>query len=284
MIQTVARAARCAAAVIREPTYVRPGHFYSPVPSRADVEEVLLRNHPVDPAGVDLREADQLSLAKKLGPMWRDTPLDGRYTVGENRMFPLSDAAVYSALLRTEPPARVVEVGSGYSSAIALDTADRWGIDIEFTFIEPYPQRLLDLLSTDDDRRVMLRRERVQDTPQDVFDELSGGDILFIDSTHVMKAGSDVGHLVFNVLPRLHRGVRVHFHDVFWPFEYPEEWLRERRGWNETYLLHAFLAFNGAYEIDLFNDWLWRVNPDVPRCYLPESAAERPGGLWLRRK
>jgi hypothetical protein len=70
---------------------------------------------------------------------------------------------------------------------------------------------------------------------------------------------------------------------VFWPFEYPEEWLRERRGWNENYLLHAFLVFNDAYEIDLFNDWLWQVNPDIPRRYLPESIVERPGGLWLRR-
>jgi hypothetical protein len=138
---------------------------------------------------VDLRATDQLLLANKLGPMWGETPRNGRYAVGDNQMFPLSDAAVYSSLLRTEPPARIVEVGSGYSSAIALDTAVRWGIDIELTFIEPYPRRLLDLLSDDDDRRVTLRREPVQDTPREVFGQLSDGDILFIDSTHVVKAG-----------------------------------------------------------------------------------------------
>jgi hypothetical protein len=105
--------------------------------------------------------------------------------------------------------------------------------------------------------------------------------VLFIDSTHVVKAGSDVSWLILQVLPRLAPGVIVHIHDIFWPFEYPAAWLREHRDWTENYLVHAFLLGNSDWEILLFSSWLWQKHPEL----IPDRiAAERPGSLWLRRR
>jgi hypothetical protein len=107
--------------------------------------------------------------------------------------------------------------------------------------------------------------------------------VLFIDSTHVSKAGSDVNHELFEILPRLKPGVLVHFHDVFWPFEYPEAWTFEsRRSWNEIYLLRAFLSGNREYEIVFFNDYFRARHGDAAAA-VPKFAQNPGGGLWLRK-
>jgi predicted O-methyltransferase YrrM len=284
----VSKAARiiCNAAVgIRERLYSPPGHFFSPLPGVEDSARAKAWAKVVDGLpGVDLGEEAQLQLFTAIGARLADLPRDGRYIDGPpNRMYPTADATVYSALIRAVNPARIVEVGSGYSSAVALDTADRWQLPIQFTFIEPYPERLLGLLSNADRERVELRHEVVQDSPSEVFAELAPGDILFIDSSHVAKAGSDVTWLMTRVLPALRAGVWVHVHDIFWPFEYPEAWLDERRGWNEAYFLHAFLVNNSAFRIILFNDWIWQTHGDLVERFLPGTDAGRPGGLWLEK-
>ena len=152
-------------------------------------------------------------------------------------------------MLRFHRPNKIIEIGCGYSSACTLDTVDRYlNGDCQLTFIEPFPQRLLDLIG-DAAKRVRILDHPVQDTPLGIFEELSSGDILFIDSTHVLRPGSDVCFELFQVLPRLARGVLVHFHDMFWPFEYPRSWIvQENRSWNELYV-RAFLMYNKAWEI-----------------------------------
>jgi len=96
----------------------------------------------------------------------------------------------------------------------------------------------------------------------------------------VVKAGSDVVWLFLHVLPMLAAGVVVHVHDVFWPFEYPAQWLRQRRDWTEAYLVHAFLAGNAGWEILFFPSWLWQCQPEL----VPQPLAqERPGSIWLRK-
>jgi predicted O-methyltransferase YrrM len=284
-VSKAARVVRNAAVAIREQLYSPPGHFQSPLPGVEDSARASAWAKAVDDlTGVDLGEEAQLQLFTAIGASLADLPRNGRYFDGSpNRMYPFADAAVYSALIKAVNPARIVEVGSGYSSAVALDTADRWQLPIQFTFIEPYPERLLGLLSNADRERVQLRREIVQDCPLDVFAELASGDILFIDSSHVAKAGSDVIWLLTRVLPGLRAGVRVHVHDIFWPFEYPETWLDERRGWNESYFLHAFLINNSAFRIILFNDWIWQMHGDLVERFLPGIDAGRPGGVWLEK-
>lgn len=280
-----ARVIRNAVVGVKEGLYSPPGHFLSPLPGTDDTHRGLAWAQSADRLpGVEIHEAAQLDLFGQIGPALADIRLDGRYTVGpENQMFPLADAAVYSALIRQLKPARIVEIGSGYSSAVALDTADRWSLPIRFTFVEPFPDRLLGLLTTIDRQRVDLRREAVQDSPRQLFEDLSAGDFLFVDSSHVVKTGSDVVWLVTRVLPHLKPGVLVHFHDIFWPFEYPESWLQERRGWNEDYFVHAFLLYNSAYRVRLFNDWVWQRHPDLVEAFLPAARRDRPGSLWLQK-
>jgi Methyltransferase domain len=274
-----ARTARALRAVVSNPPYVAPGHYYSPHTAGADVARALTWSGT---RGVDLAEKAQLELAGQLAADLA-APLRGpRYRSG-NSMFGAGDGAVYQAMLRHFRPGRVIEVGSGYSTAVALDAADATAelADLQITCIEPYPDRLLGLLAPGDLGRVSLIRQQVQDVEVSAFKQLEPGDFLFIDSTHVVKAGSDVAWLFLHVLPRLPAGVIVHVHDIFWPFEYPREWLLERRDWTEAYLVHAFLAGNAEWEILLFSSWLWQCHPDL----VPDRlAAEGPGSLWLRRR
>lgn len=262
------RAVRAAAAA---PPYVAPGHFYSPTTSAADIGRALAWERAAP--GVDLREEEQLALVAKLadvlaspppGPRWNDGPA--------NRMFNVSDAAVYRAMLGYLGPQRIIEAGSGYSTAVALDAG------YAVTCAEPYPARLQSLLRPGDP--VTLIRRPVQDVPLEEFASLGAGDILFIDSSHVAKAGSDVAWLLLHVLPRLAPGVAVHVHDIFWPFTYPAQWLAERRDWNEAYFLHALLSGTACWEILLFASWLWQEHPEL----VPQSLAPaQPSSIWLRK-
>jgi predicted O-methyltransferase YrrM len=283
-LRRFARQALNASRIMREPLFSPPGHFYSPISSIADGSRARAQRPGLAlDAGYDLRAEEQLEFADRLGPKWADFSTSWRRYNPVNRMYGSSDGAVYYSMLTTLRPKKVVEVGSGFSSAIALDCRDQQLHDLELTFIEPYPERLLGLLKEGDKSTTTLHQSAVQDVPIEVFDVLDNGDILFIDSTHVSKPGSDVNLLLFRVLPRLKPGVIVHVHDIFYPFEYPDEWLTERRSWNESYLLRSFLSYNNAFQITLFNSWIWQEHPEVVQRYLPESSNERPGSIWFRR-
>ena len=116
-----------------------------------------------------------------------------------------------------------------------------------------------------------------------LFATLEENDILFIDSTHVAKIGSDVNYLFFEVLPRLRAGVYVHVHDIFHPFEYPRAWIYEGRAWTEAYMLRAFLTFNTAFEIVLFNTFLERFHRERFAHKMPLCLRNEGGSIWLRR-
>ncbi|GAA2580627.1 class I SAM-dependent methyltransferase [Dactylosporangium fulvum] len=255
-------------AAFRQPSCYPAGHYHSPVSSGADIRRALARLDS-QPHGVDLGEAEQLALADTLDirPEWR------RY-VPDNNMFGQPDAALYQALLRKHTPARIIETGSGYSTVVALDTLP----EVDLTCIEPNPQRLRSLIRPGD--RVTIMESGAQHVPVETYLALEAGDVLFIDSTHVAKAGSDVVYLVLDVLPRLASGVIVHVHDCFWPFEYPDVWLEERRDWTELYLMHAFLIGNADWQVLLFGNWLWRQRPDL-RKMVP---GPDPSGLWLVKR
>ena len=274
-------------------TWVPTGHFYSPFPDVADYDRrvAALRDPARELVGIDLREDEQLALAATLATELEEGGLDlpeheeqggGRRYWLDNPAYAHGDGVVLHAMLRHLRPARFVEVGSGYSSALVLDMVDRWLPDTELTFVEPHPQLLEGLLRPDDEARVTIHRLPVQDVDTAVFEALGPGDVLFIDSTHVAKAGSDVNHLFFEVLPRLQVGVWVHLHDIFFPFEYPEAWVREGRAWHEAYLLRAFLTHNPAFAIRWFQDFLWTRHRPVLEG-LPWVATNPGANIWLER-
>jgi len=267
-----------------------PGHFYSPIPDldalQSD-EARLFRDRGDAVAGVDLGVDRQLALLEHLAPFSRDQPFslepDGRHRYYfDNTWFGPGDAIVYHCMLRHLRPRRVVEVGIGFSSALLLDTNDEF-LDrgCATTFIDPYPDRMLDLLGSAD-RSVDIVAEPVQNVGSEVFGSLEAGDILFIDSSHVTKTGSDVNYLYFDVVPTLPSGVFIHVHDVFWPFEYPRGWVLEGRAWNELYLLHAYLIANHDVEIVWFNDFLAHQQRERVGKALAMWDDNPGGSLWLR--
>jgi len=284
---------------LRRPTAHRPmaepfplGHFYSPVPSLVEVERRAARLFGPPPRalpGIDLREAQQLALLAELAVLAADHPFSDERRPGlryffDNPAFAWGDGLVLHGMLRRFRPRRIVEVGSGYSSCATLDTVERFlGGAAACTFVEPYPELLLSLLLPGDRERVEIVSAAVQDVGIDRFAALEENDLLFIDSTHVSKIGSDVNALFLEVLPSLRPGVLIHVHDIFYPFEYPRAWVEEGRAWNEAYLLRALLAGGEDFEILLWNGWLQAFHPERTARALPLFPRNPGGSIWLRR-
>lgn len=293
-LRAVYRSLRYLAELNRSPFlhFVPIGHYYSCVPdlkatlARADS---LFRKDVSDCPGVDLRPQAQLAMLQALSVHYPDLPFTEspnpslRYYYN-NTFFTQGDAIVLYSLLRHCKPRRVIEIGSGFSSAVMLDTDDLFlNHSVDFTFIEPHPKRLFGLLGPNDRHRHKIIEVPAQDVPIEHFSILRDGDILFIDSSHVVKIGSDVVHLFFHVLPALQAGVIVHFHDILWPFEYPQRWLLEGRAWNEAYLLRAFLQFNGAFEILYFNSYMASQHRTLIEEKMPLCLKDPGGSLWMRK-
>jgi hypothetical protein len=202
-----------------------------------------------------------------------------------NDYFPTTDGSIYFGILHEFKPKRVIEVGSGYSSALLLDTNDQFfDNSIKATFIEPHPERLNSLLRAEDSASVTIHKKPIQEVDIDIGAELEENDILFIDSSHVSKINSDVNNLVFKVLPQLKSGTLIHFHDIYYPFEYPIDWLRRGWAWNETYLLRAFLQNNNDYEILLWNRYVTTKHHNEFTSRQKSIIREKTGGsIWLRK-
>lgn len=268
------------------------GHFYSPLPAIPAIKnrEAEIFTVPDHIDGVNLRVGEQLALFEDFVTYYADLPFTEQPQQGvryyfENDFFSYGDAIALHCMIRHVKPKRVIEVGSGFSSCVTLDTNDRFfDGQIACTFIEPYPDTLLSLVSDADLGRVKLLRNRVQDVDVQVFRQLEAGDILFIDSTHVSKVGSDVNRLLFQVLPALNDGVVVHVHDIFYPFEYPKEWIYEGRAWNEAYLLRAFLQYSDSFRITYWPNYLNHFHQERFRQRMPLCLRNMGASIWLERK
>lgn len=283
-------------------TWQTPGHFYSPIPSLSEVEANHDRIFTADcenVPGVKLNERGQIALLHQLCAYYLELPFTAkpsdlnRYYY-ENEFYSYSDAIFLYAMLRHLRPARIIEIGSGFSSALILDTNELFlDGNLKCTFIDPKVGRINDLLSKVDKESCQILQSRIQDTPLSVFAELEAGDILFIDSSHVSKTGSDLNQILFNIIPSLPVGVHIHFHDVFYPFEYPEKWVSAGVAWNEAYMLRSFLQYNDNFEVELFTSYLVECQRELLKELCPltlESEREQPtlqdapgGSIWLKR-
>src|SRR5438093_269802 len=206
--------------------------------------------------------------------------------------LPAVDALTLYMMVRDRKPKRYVEVGAGLSTYYCSLAARRNAMDghpLEIVSIDPFPFERLRTMS-----EITLLEDEVQDVDISVFERLEADDILFIDSTHILKIDGDVPFLYLEVLPLLNVGVMVHVHDVPFPFNVPfpaEFWTLDRQWpvfWNEAMLLQAFLCLNERFRIELslpllrhFDEAFLRAQI---RCY--ESVAENPdtfSSLWMRR-
>ena len=274
-------------------TFFPIGHFHSPVVNPEEVRsyfsrEVSLRLEEI--AGIPLDVAAMRTLWIDNLPFIQQTPFTDMPN-GENRYsytggpFPRGDGIITRMMMGHFRPKRVIEIGSGYSSACMLDAADHANLDpFELTCIEPNTARLRSLLRESDVSRVKVIEKFVQQVPADIVDTLEAGDFLFIDSTHVMKTGSDVHYELFYLLPRLKPGVIVHVHDVPYPFEYPHQWVFEDNfSWNEAYVLRAFLMYNTKFQIIFWNSLVAKTYQNEITREFPTFLTNSGGSIWIEK-
>ena len=271
---------------------INPGHYGSPIPSLEEIERELSASPRVvadSLPGIPLRTTQQLALLKELKPLMGShafpAEADGHHRYHyRNDWFQYADGLVLHGMLRHFRPRRVIEVGSGYSSGVMLDTlAVDPSLKTSFTMIEPNCERLRSRLRVGDETEVRLIEGVIQDAPRQIFERLEANDILFIDSSHVVKCGGDVNVICHEILPELQSGVIVHFHDVFFPFTYPERLLRAHHYWSEAYLLRAFLCMNPSFEILLWNDYLRSTQPKSFADAMPAEVDNIACSFWMRR-
>ena len=225
-----------------------PGHYYSPIPGEEDIPDSILIDYNLSIPGIDLKPETQWALLGELKQYYNKSIFpsekveDARYYF-DNDYFGYSDGIILAELLQLFNPKKIIEIGSGFSSALMLDVNEKLlNNSIDLTFIEPFPEeRLCNLIYADD--KCSIIKDFVQNVDIEIWHGLKENDILFIDSSHVLKFGSDVESLFLKVIPLLNKGVIVHIHDVFFPFEYPVEWLKQGRAWNESILLEITYSY-----------------------------------------
>jgi predicted O-methyltransferase YrrM len=270
---------------------VPPGHFYSSVNSIEWIkenQEKIFKKIPDSIPGIELNESHQQELLKEFIKYYAEfnfsnKPSDKNRYYLDNGFFLYSDAFFLFSMLKYYKPQRIIEIGSGFSSALMLDVNDKiLHNSIDFTFIEPFQSRLKKILRTND--KYILIEKPIQEIENEVFHELKKNDILFVDSSHVVKAGSDVQDILFRILPILNKGVLIHFHDILYPFQYSKNMLIDKKiDWNESYFLRAFLMYNNKYSIELFNSYLSFKYSSLFKQYMPFCTEVIGGSLWLRK-
>jgi hypothetical protein len=275
--------------------HILPVHYYSPIPDTRNLSDDLWKKIRT-PIGFELSLDAALNwlddLNERYGAEYRQFPRepddnDHRYYL-ENGAYRSGDAEVSYAILRDVKPQKIIEIGSGYSTrlisqAIRANKNEDSKYRCEFTAIEPFPPPML---RPPPPELTRLEKIPLQEVPTALFTSLTKGDVLFIDSSHVARIGSDVILEYLQLLPRLPSGVLVHIHDIFIPADYPRWWIE--RGcffWNEQYLLEAFLTFNREFEVIMPTHALWRLHEQRFCRAIPfsETGLHTPSSFWIRR-
>jgi hypothetical protein len=268
-----------------------PRSYYSPIVDPAEVPaEVWDRRAPMP--GVELDTGAQIGWAEeRLAGHIRDFSAERTGSPGEffyeNRNYEYGDAELAWAMVRALRPERIVELGSGFSTLVlarACLANERDGRPARLDVNDPYPSE-----ATHPDRIAgvtSFRPRRAQDLDPGELARLGAGDVLFVDTTHTVRVGGDVNHVVLELLPVLAPGVVVHFHDIWLPYEYHRA-LFEVLGmqWAEQYLLHAFLIGNRDWEVLFATHAVAVEHPDRFQALVPSyTGANYPSGFWMRRR
>jgi hypothetical protein len=267
-------------------------HYYEPLFNPKHLKRDLRVDRSLP--GIDFRPADQLALLQSF--RWaselKDIPFEkpeGNYSTYfyHNASYLSGDAEYLYQMIRHLRPKRIVEVGCGFSTlmmrkALAANNADDPAYKCDHLCIEPYPPEWLRQTGA----RLLI--QKVEEIEMDVFKALGANDILFIDSSHMIRPQGDVLFEYLEILPQLGQGVVVHVHDIFSPRDYLNAWIYDHVFfWNEQYLLEAFLSLNPSYKIIGALNYLLHHHPDELLRQCPGLAQEadtrEPGAIWLRR-
>ena len=267
------------------------GHYYSPVPASADIKAPNERVKLADIlANLSINYSYQQDLFREMIKEYPNVDLpevarQGKKYFCKNSFYSHMDGMTLSMMIRILKPVRIIEIGSGFSSAAILDTSDSMpGYKPYITFIEPDPERLINLIGEEPSiYGADIIKKNVQSVDLDLFNKISKNDFLIIDSSHVVKYGSDLSFIFFKILPRLMPGAVVHFHDIWKDFEYPLKWLREGIYWNESYFLRAFLAHNNAWEAIYMTDYMSSVNRKLYEENMPDCLISAGSSFYIRK-
>jgi len=274
--------------------HVTPNHYYEPIPDTETLNADLWTK-PSDLLGIDMNEEGQLNLLSRVSSEFKEeyeglpkneTSVVTQYYVN-NLSFTSVDGEILYCMIRYFKPKKIFEIGSGNSTYLSaqaiLKNKQDDNHECELIVFDPYPN---DVLRSGFPGLSRLIIAKIQDIPLSEFGNLLENDILFIDSSHVLKIGSDVQYEYLEILPRLNKGVIVHIHDIFLPAEYPKDWvLKDYRFWTEQYLLQAFLAFNDSFEVLWGGSYMHLKHPHKLESAFSSYKREEfwPGSLWIRR-
>jgi hypothetical protein len=283
----VKRMPLCKAMLMSVGVFPIRNHYYEPVFDKKELQELLSGGRSLPGINLNvlgqLELLDMLTFADELSDLNDEKGAQVEFSF-DNSTFLSGDAEFWYQLIRRLKPKRIVEVGSGNSTllaarAIKKNALESNGWQCEHVCIEPYEMPWLDELD------VKLIRDRVEKIDLDLFKQLEGNDILFIDSSHVIRPNGDVLHEILEILPILNVGVVVHFHDIFTPRNYLSSWLVDDvRFWNEQYLLEAFLSQNDRWEVLGALNYLHHNHFERLNAVAPFLTGDRePGSFYIRK-
>lgn len=275
--------------------HVTLNHFYEPIPDTRTLKPELWTRDS-DLVGVEMKEEEQLRLLSSFAsefkgeyerfPKERTSDPNSYYI--DNNSFAEVDGEILYCMVRNFKPSKMIEIGSGFSTTLSaqamLKNSEENGDGAcDLIVIDPYPR--IDVVEQVRGSMTLIPK-KVEDVPLSEFEKLGPGDFLFIDSSHVLKIGSDVQYEFLEIIPRLSEGVIIHIHDIFLPQEYPREWIfKEHHFWNEQYLLQAFLAFNDSFEVLWSGSFMNAHHPDELASAFGSyrRGMTRPGSFWMRK-
>lgn len=275
--------------------HITPVYYQMPIPDTRTLKESLWQELS-EMVGIDINEQYQIDMLSLFSSRFKEeyenfprnkTPVPYQYYVN-NGFFQSVDGEILYCMIRHSKPKRIFEIGSGnstYLSAQAIHrNKDEGGHECELIVVDPYSN---DVLKAGFPGLSKLILKEVQDIPTSEFSNLEENDILFIDSSHALKIGSDVqARALLEILPRLNQGVIVHFHDIFMPAEYPKKWvLEDCKFLNEQYVLQAFLAFNRSFEVQWAGSFMHIRHPSKLEAAFSSYNRDTclPGSFWIRR-
>lgn len=273
--------------------HVLPVHFYSPIPDTSQINEAPFTRKS-ELIGIDFNEESQIKLLNNFQQKYKNEyeKFLKNKEAGSAKFFhgngsiESPDAEILYCMVRHLKPKKIIEIGSGFSTLITSDALEKnlkTGNACEFSAIEPYPNEYLKHQLS---YPVRLIEKCVQEVSLHNFEKLGAGDILFIDSSHVCKIGSDTQYEFLEILPRLKSGVYIHVHDIFMPFDYPEDWVKNKhRFWNEQYILQAYLNRNMDVEVVWAGAWMHSKYSHLVSmafsCY--DSTRHNPASFWFKK-